>query len=187
PDAPKAAGRRNVLKQMLIQFNTNQNNNKFYYAELCEDQDEVLVRYGRVGNNGVEHRYKGGLKKFESLLRAKRNKGYKNAMIEATVDESGVQVQQNVIDTALNEINYKDDLSKELVKTISLKNVHKITDSTSIVFDVNDGLFKTPLGVIQRAGVEQAINLLADIKKVLPRFLELREKEPDVDLDLQKK
>ncbi|KAJ1954766.1 hypothetical protein GGI12_005719 [Dipsacomyces acuminosporus] len=169
---------------MLIQFNTNQNNNKFYYAELCEDEDTVLVKYGRVGSNGTQHSYKGGLRKFESLLRAKRNKGYKDAMIEATVDESGVQVQQNVLDTALDEINYKDEMSKELVKTISLKNVHKITGSTSIVFDAADGMFKTPLGVIQRTGVKQAIMLLAGIEKELPRFLELQEKEPNADLGL---
>ncbi|PWA03341.1 hypothetical protein BB558_000522 [Smittium angustum] len=183
---PKAEGQQNTTKQMLILFSVNQNNNKFYYAELCEDQDEVLVRYGRVGNNGVEHRYKGGLKKFESLLRAKRNKGYKDAMIEETVGESGVEVQHNVIETALNEINYKDDLSKELVKTISSKNVHKITGSTSIMFDSKDGLFKTPLGVIQRTGVEQAINLLAELEKVLPKYLELRDKKPNVDTEVKK-
>ncbi|PWA03338.1 hypothetical protein BB558_000514 [Smittium angustum] len=183
---PKAEGQQNTTKQMLILFSVNQNNNKFYYAELCEDQDEVLVRYGRVGNNGVEHRYKGGLKKFESLLRAKRNKGYKDAMIEETVGESGVEVQHNVIETALNEINYKDDLSKELVKTISSKNVHKITGSTSIMFDSKDGLFKTPLGVIQRTGVEQAINLLAELEKVLPKYLELRDKKPNIDTEVKK-
>ncbi|OMJ26091.1 Poly [ADP-ribose] polymerase 2 [Smittium culicis] len=174
-----------VQKQMLIQFNMNHNNNKFYYAELNGEQ--ILVRYGRVGNKGVEHKYTGGLKKFESLLKAKRSKGYKDAMIEETVEGSSVKLQKNVIETALNEINYKDDLSKELVKTISLKNVHKITDSTSITFDSNDGLFKTPLGVIQRTGVEQAIKLLSEIEKDLPQFLDLWSKEPTVKFDLQVK
>ncbi|KAJ1939815.1 hypothetical protein FBU59_003997, partial [Linderina macrospora] len=66
-------------------------------------------------------------------------------------------------------------------------NVHKITSATSIKFDAADGLFKTPLGVIQRTGVEQAIKLLSQIEEELPKFLELYEKEPEADLGFQKR
>ncbi|CAN6675193.1 hypothetical protein TRVA0_116S00100 [Trichomonascus vanleenenianus] len=128
-----------------------------------------------------------GSKKLEQLLRAKRKKGYKDVMIDATFESANIEVKENVIETALEEIKYNDEKSKELVKTISSKNVHKITNATSIVFDSVDGLFKTPLGVVQRVGFEQAMTLLDSIEKLLPNFLELREKEPDADLGLQER
>ncbi|KAJ2008646.1 hypothetical protein GGI04_001066 [Coemansia thaxteri] len=100
-------------------------------------------------------------------------------MIDDTVDGSSVKVQRNVIDTALQEIKYNDEAAKELVKTISERNVHKITDNTSITFDASDGLFKTPLGIVKREGVEKAIELLGEIEKFIPSFTDMRSKEPD--------
>ncbi|KAJ2619437.1 hypothetical protein GGI26_005837 [Coemansia sp. RSA 1358] len=167
-------------KHMLIQFNSGNNNNKFYSVELLEDQNTIVVSYGRVGSAGTKHQYTGGERKFESLLRTKRNKGYKDAMIEDGNSDSSQQ--HNVIEKALEEVSYKDDDAKELVRTISEKNVHKITDSSGVTFDAADGLFKTPLGVIQRDGVKKAIELLSRIEGMLPKFLDLREKEPDAVL-----
>ncbi|KAJ2757054.1 hypothetical protein GGI19_000350 [Coemansia pectinata] len=175
-------------KFMLIQFNSGGNNNKFYSVELLENQDTVEVVYGRVGSNGTKHQYGGGMKKLESLLRTKRSKGYKDAMIENGDGSTSVEVQKtNVIEKALEEVSYKDESAKELVRTVSEKNVHKITEASGITFDSSDGLFKTPLGVIQRRGVEKAIELLAEIEEKLPEFLELREKEPDATLIEQQK
>ncbi|KAJ2876523.1 hypothetical protein GGH93_000684, partial [Coemansia aciculifera] len=175
-------------KFMLIQFNSGGNNNKFYSVELLENQDTVEVVYGRVGSNGTKHQYGGGMKKLESLLRAKRNKGYKDAMIENGDGSVSAEAQKvNVIEKALDEVSYKDESAKELVRTVSEKNVHKITEASGITFDSSDGLFKTPLGVIQRRGVEKAIELLAEIEEKLPEFLELREKEPDATLIEQQK
>ncbi|KAJ2488715.1 hypothetical protein IWW37_004586 [Coemansia sp. RSA 2050] len=93
----------------------------------------------------------------------------------------------NVIEKALEEVSYKDDSAKELVRTISEKNVHKITEASGITFDSSDGLFKTPLGVIQRGGVEKAIKLLDEIEEKLPEFLKLREDEPNATLVEQQK
>lgn len=162
---------------MLIMFDTKANCNKFYHAKLLDDMDTVEVRYGRVGNDGVKHTYTGGQRKYDQMLRQKRTKGYKDAMIAADVDEGGVTVQSNVIDTALEEIKYLDDMSRVLVTTISQKNIHRITASTSIKFDSQDGLFKTPLGVIQQHGVEEAIRLLDHIEEEVKKFTVLVEKE----------
>ncbi|KAG5357974.1 Poly [ADP-ribose] polymerase [Yarrowia sp. B02] len=164
-------------QQMLIMFDTKANCNKFYHAQLLDDLDTVEVRYGRVGNEGVKHTYTGGKRKYDQMLRQKRNKGYKDAMIAADVEEGGVTVRSNVIDTALEEIKYLDDMSRVLVTTISQKNIHRITASTSIKFDSDDGLFKTPLGVIHQQGVEEAIRLLGDIEKEVVKFDALVEKE----------
>ncbi|KAG5355200.1 Poly [ADP-ribose] polymerase [Yarrowia sp. C11] len=164
-------------QQMLIMFDTKANCNKFYHAKLLDDLDTVEVRYGRVGNDGVKHTYTGGQRKYDQMLRQKRNKGYKDALIAADVEEGGVTVRSNVIDTALEEIRYLDDMSRVLVTTISQKNIHRITASTSIKFDSDDGLFKTPLGVIQQHGVEEAIRLLGAIEKEVVQFTDLVDKE----------
>jgi predicted DNA-binding WGR domain protein len=165
------------MKCTLIQFNSGNNNNKFYTVELLDDGITVVVLYGRVGSNGTRHQYTGGESKYNSLLKSKRNKGYKDAMVEDGNSESAQQY--NVIEKALNEISYKDDTARELIKTVSEKNVHKITDTSGVTFDAGDGLFKTPLGVIQRTGVKQAIVILTEIESMLPKFLRLREAEPD--------
>lgn len=163
---------------MLIMFDTKANCNKFYHAKLLDDLDTVEVRYGRVGNEGVKHTYVGGQRKYDQMLRQKRNKGYKDALIAADVeDDGGVTVRSNVIDTALEEIKYLDDMSRVLVTTISQQNIHRITASTSIKFDSDDGLFKTPLGVIQQHGVEEAIRLLGEIETHVVNFEALVAKE----------
>lgn len=168
-------------------FDTKANCNKFYHAQLLDDLDTVEVRYGRVGNDGVKHTYTGGERKYNQMLRSKRTKGYKDAMIAAEVDAGGVTVQSNVIETALKEIKYLDDKSRELVMTISQQNIHRITASTSIKFDSDDGLFKTPLGVIQQHGVEKAIVLLGQIEEEVAKFTKLSEADSEVIVSANKK
>ncbi|ORX51217.1 ADP-ribosylation [Hesseltinella vesiculosa] len=160
---------------MLIQVSTSNNNNKFYHVE-CEGF-QVSVRYGRVGTQGKTLSYFGGMPKYEQLLKAKRSKGYKNAQIEVlpTTDAGDEILLDNVIDLALKEITYKDNKAKQLVNTISEMNVHKITSTTSIKFDATDGMFKTPLGLIKRASVVSAMDILVDIENLLTKYNEQKE------------
>ena len=48
------------------------NNNKFYYVELTES-DDVITRYGRVGDTGTTLTKSGlGLRGFEKLVKSKK-------------------------------------------------------------------------------------------------------------------
>lgn len=164
----------------LIQFNATGNNNKFYKVELAEDNDTVIVRYGRVGSNGTCIHHGGGQYKFDALIRAKRRKGYSDAMIEGASTESETYPSDsNVLKLALEEIRYKDDEAKAVVQAVCRRNVHKITEATSIAFDESSGMFRTPLGVVKREGVEEAMSLLDQIEALMPEFQQLRDSEPD--------
>ena len=149
---------------MLIKFDTKQNCNKFYEITLLDD-NTVQARYGRVGNNGQFKKYSGGQGKVNSLYRSKLRGGYKLAEVE--VQSSSGHHQINAIDVALQQIKYQDDASKAFIRTIAESNIHNIVGNTNITFDKDDGLFKTPLGIVKRDAVLKAMSLLDDIDKLI--------------------
>lgn len=158
------------MYKMLIMFDTKANSNKFYEMKM-DDAGNISIRYGRVGAGEQRTSYGGGQRKFNSLLASKLKKGYKEAMLEATTTPAGsVKVHTNVIDIALKQIRYNDDFSRKLVEELAKENIHNITSTTNIKFDTKDGLFKTPLGVVSKAGVVRAEEILDDIEATLESY-----------------
>jgi len=153
----------------LIMFDTKLNCNKFYDMTL-DSSGDVVAKYGRVGQSGQKKVYPGGEAKFNSLLRAKMKKGYREAEIEGKTDsESNVVAKGNAIDVALEQIVYSDNESKELIKRIASANIHNIVGNTNITYDEKDGLFKTPLGIVKKNAVLKAMGLLDEIKVILDK------------------
>lgn len=153
----------------LIMFDTKLNCNKFYDMTL-DASGQIIAKYGRVGQSGQKKIYPGGEAKFNSLLRAKMKKGYREAEIEGKTDsESNVVAKGNAIDVALEQIVYDDDESKELIKRIASANIHNIVGNTNITYDEKDGLFKTPLGIVKKNAVLKAMGFLDEIKNILDK------------------
>ena len=153
--------------KMLIMFDSKNNNNKFYEATL-EDSGNISVRFGRVGGGSQSTNYSGGERKFKSLIASKIKKGYKEAQLEAVSGETGGLTQKvNVVDVALRQISCADDFSRALVTAIAKANIHNITSSTNIKYDEEDGLFKTPLGVVKKDAVLEAMNILTEIEEFM--------------------
>lgn len=155
--------------KMLIMFDSKNNNNKFYEATL-DDVGNIAVRFGRVGGGVQTTSYSGGKKKFDSLVASKIKKGYKEAQLEAVSGETGLTQKVNVVDIALKQIDCKDDTSRNLIQAIAKANIHNITSSTNIKYDEKDGLFKTPLGVVKKAAVEEAMIHLGNIESLLDEY-----------------
>lgn len=156
---------------MLIMFDSKNNNNKFYEATL-KDSGEIDVRYGRVGGGCQTTQYSGGKRKFDSLIASKIKKGYKEAQLEATTTvEGGVTQKVNVVDIALRQINCADQMSRAFIEAVAKANIHNITSSTNITYDKEDGLFKTPLGIVKKAAVEEAVGYLNQIEDLLPGYI----------------
>lgn len=150
--------------KMLIMFDSKNNNNKFYEATL-EDSGNITVRFGRVGGGSQNTSYSGGERKFKSLIASKIKKGYKEAQLEAISAESGALTQKvNVVDVALRQISCADNMSRALITAVAQANIHNITSSTNIKYDKEDGLFKTPLGVVKKDAVLEAVSLLDEIE-----------------------
>lgn len=53
---------------------------------------------------------------------------------------------------------------EKLIERLALANIHNITSSTKITYDVNTGLFSTPLGIVTPDSINEARNLLALLK-----------------------
>ena len=143
------------------------NNNKFYYIEL--NDEDVITRYGRVGDAGVTlSKPSVGLKGFEKLIRSKLAKGYVEVPLDLDSDTTVIPTDgnQDVMLIALSQIN-SDDESKDLIKKLVARNIHNITSSTKITFNASTGLFKTPLGVVTKEGVDKAIELLNDLSNLV--------------------
>lgn len=160
-----------IDSKMLIMFDTKANSNKFYEAKL-DDSGTIHVRYGRVGLAGQTTTYSGGQSKFKSLIASKEKKGYKEALLDMTDTGAGngqMIKKNNVIDVALKQIKYLDDASKRLIEEIARENIHNITSNTNIKFDTDTGLFKTPLGIVSKYGVEKASEILNKIEALLPQ------------------
>ncbi|MBS3974542.1 MAG: WGR domain-containing protein, partial [Actinobacteria bacterium] len=155
--------------KMLIMFDSKNNNNKFYEATL-DDVGNIAVRFGRVGGGVQTTSYSGGKKKFDSLVASKIKKGYKEAQLEAVSGETGLTQKVNVVDIALKQIDCKDDTSRNLIQAIAKANIHNITSSTNIKYDEKDGLFKTPLGVVKKSAVEEAMIHLGNIESLLDEY-----------------
>lgn len=168
------------MKKMLIFVGTANNNNKYYQLELSGD--DVKVEYGRVGSNPQTRTYSGGQRTFDKKLNEKLKKGYVESKVDTEVVEVTTNSQGNIMDIAMKQIK-TDVVSANLIKKLVQQNIHNITSNTKIKYDIKTGYFKTALGIITKAGVEEAIDLLHEIKQLViddkhrsnARFIKLNE------------
>lgn len=145
---------------MLVKVETGANSNKFY--ELTLTGDTVQARWGRVGANGQTKAYSGGRAKFESLLRSKKAKGYREVEV---VDSNTHAASHAALRTAslrgLAKPAFADDQRiATLVDSIVSVNAHSIATASGGKIALADGQLRTPLGVIGRASLDEADKLL---------------------------
>lgn len=155
-----------MKSEMLIMFDTKLNCNKFYEVILNNNND-VVIRYGRVGAKGQTKNYFGeGERKFNSLIRSKEKKGYKKIEVD-----SGLKIEnhsnKNIMEKALEQIKYKDERSKILIEYMVKANIHSITKNTNISYDEKSGVFKTPIGVVGKDSVIKAELILNNIEDII--------------------
>lgn len=148
----------------LIYVDTVKNNNKFWHGRLLDNGD-VYVEWGRVGYNGQNKTHKGaGERKLNSLIRQKLKKGYtKQKIVAGTIATSSSTL--NLEELAANQIASDSNEVVDLVRYLAKKNVHNIVDHSGITYDEVDGVFKTPLGVVTKDGLDEARLLLQDISQ----------------------
>lgn len=151
----------------LIMCDVDQNNNKFWTGTLYDNGD-VHVEWGRVGKASQSKDHPSAGERFlDSKEKEKINKGYTHLKtITQSPDNKIVVVEQNDLKTvAKNQIKTKNPVLEKLIDRLVQYNIHKITSSTQIQFDVKTGLFSTPLGIVTREGIDEARTILANIKQ----------------------
>jgi poly [ADP-ribose] polymerase len=158
---------------MLVMTNVDGNNNKYWKAEIHND-NSFHVTNGRVGGKGQTQpaksfgNYEMADKLLERKMKEKLKKGYvlfDGITDSATLSESNFSLEK----VAMEQIRTKTDPSivGDLVKFLVEKNKHSILSKTDLEFDDESGLFKTPLGFVTRSSIDKAMSILVNIEKYI--------------------
>ena len=162
----------NIIKSArLIFVSVSNNNNKFYYIDLF-DNDQVQIRYGRYIEENGELKVQsdttspGGEGMFDRKLREKTNKGYKPQPVLEDNSSSSKTSRKNagLEEIALSQIRTKSEEVRALITYLCNINIHNIVENSAIKYNKDTGLFSTPSGLITVDGIRDGRELLSKIK-----------------------
>jgi poly [ADP-ribose] polymerase 2/3/4 len=154
-------------KIRLIYSEVGENSNKVWEGELYDDSS-VITRWGRVGNTLDSKTFPNAGEVF--LLKKQKEKEKKGYTILKTLGE-GIEVKSapvsNLHEIAMAQIAKNNPELSKILERLSKANVHNITSQTNITYNSATGLFQTPLGIITQEGIDEARNLLVNVKKAM--------------------
>lgn len=160
-----------IKSARLIFVSVKNNNNKFYYIDLY-DNDQVQIRYGRYIEENGELKVQsdttsaGGEGLFDRKLREKTGKGYKPQPVLEDNSSSPGAAQKNagLEEIALSQIRTQSDEVRALISYLCNINIHNIVENSAIKYNKDTGLFSTPSGLITVDGIRDGRELLSKIK-----------------------
>lgn len=149
---------------MLLMNNAEGNNNKFYEMKL-EDDDGVVIRYGRVGASGVTEHKGYGEDTFEKVKKSKTKKGYRE--VDVVVSEGGsapTSSKGSLIEIAKRDIANGNTSLHALLDRLATINRFQLLAASGGQIDIVDGEVKTALGVlIPSSSIDRAKALLVEL------------------------
>lgn len=160
---------------MLIFTDAINNNNKFYEV-ILNDDDSVISRWGRVGAEGQSSTVYGGVHKFNQIIRSKTAKGYVKTDIVSLKPNShntnkavlAEAAKRDILGDRVNDPSAKLLLS--LVERLTAMNRHQLMMASGGNIQIDDdGLIKTPLGLVKLETVEEARSLLEQLDKFVQK------------------
>lgn len=140
------------------------NNNKYYFVELKED-NTLYCEWGRIGTKTPQHSTKSNcnIKDFNKVIKSKTSKGYVEAKVDLDTQDCKIAIKGNLLEIAMQQINFSDQESKKLIEHLVEQNIHNIISNTNIKFDIDTGYFKTPLGIIKKEAILEAKKVLDEL------------------------
>lgn len=175
PPAPTATEYEDYM--MLQKVDVRNNNNKFY--ELKVVGNDLVARYGRVGQRGVTKTYHGEAYRLHEQARAKMRKGYKTVNVlreEKTPDASKDSLREAAVSGILKGRNIPE--IKNMVNHLVDNNIHQIGAFSGGKLRVVNGNVSGPLGLVTRQNLNDAQNLLQDIDREVDHLQKLYEQYP---------
>ena len=153
-----------IESAVLTLTNISGNNNKFWkYAIL--DTNDVVFEWGRIGYSGDSMK-----KSFSSLdkaqsaahikMRSKESKGYVKQEVIETGKAISVSPNATLESVAVSQISNNSTVVEELIKKLAKLNIHEILASTTMTYNVDTGLFSTPIGIVSSNSITEARKLL---------------------------
>lgn len=164
-----------IEKVKLVCYCIEKNNKKVWIGELYDD-DTVITRWGVIGETLSSKTFPGAgvsflRKKEHEKLRPKKDKeSYTRALTtddEAPSGSGAAVTQGNLQAIAREQLAKKNPQLGAIIDRLVKANVHSITSQTNITYNSVTGLFTTPLGPIKQEGIDQARNMLVEIKKCM--------------------
>jgi len=168
-----------VERHKLVCATGDTNHYKYWQATLY-DSDDVHIDFGRIdvtSSVGV-HRGVGRSfmeKKINEKKRGKVNKetGQREPYTEIDAIDSDMGANtstkniksSNIKTIAKDQIKHSSPETAKLIEFLADVNRHQISDATGgkMTWNVDKGLFQTPLGIVSSASVSEARTLLIDI------------------------
>ena len=155
-----------------IKSNFEDNNNKIWYIYRFDD-DSCKVEWGRVGatiqtkthpfttTKDAEDFFKKKCKEKEG-----DRKGYQKLNVlesAGSVESVSVKSSSGLKEIAEKQIDTDSPDTLALIRYFTDVNVHNITSSTTLTYDVQSGLFSTPAGIITKDGLDKARAIMEQI------------------------
>jgi len=163
------------MKRTFVLTDLEKNSNKYWTIDL--QGTVVTTEYGRVGGKGaVENKNFGSAgeaqKYYDTKIRdkSKVKPGRRDTYTEITLVDVGSithttsPLKRSLRELALAEIETNSPSCKDLIGYLVDTNIHNITSSTTITYNIAEGCFRTPLGIVDKECIEQAKALLAKIE-----------------------
>lgn len=153
-----------VFESHHVMSNAENNNNKFWRVFQYDDHS-TLVEYGRVGDTPQRSEKpfddaETARKFCDTMCKQKLKKGYRkveimtsHVTVKATPNGSLTEVATKQIQTTSTEV-------QKLIEYFSKVNIHQILESTTMQYNVDSGLFSTPIGIVTKDTVDKARDVL---------------------------
>jgi poly [ADP-ribose] polymerase len=158
-----------IRESRFIKASVENNNNKFWYITEYDDAS-CLVQYGRVGGDGAQkvHRFGNQVQAtrfFDNKCREKQGerKGYRKLDVLAGTNGAEAVGKQRLAQVAAAQIRTDCPQTKALIGYLTQVNAHNILAATTLQFDVDQGLFRTPCGIVTSQSLQDARALLTKI------------------------
>lgn len=151
---------------MLVLSDPVSNNNKFY--EITMDDDELVsVRYGRVGVEGQRQVKGSGDRVFDRCKREKTAKGYRE--VDVVVKDDSGRIRKSLSDVAQRDIAGNDPTLAALIHRLATINRHQLLAATGGQITIEDGMIKTPVGMVTAQSIQAARDLLVSLADFVQR------------------
>lgn len=152
----------------LMYSNIEGNSNKTLYIKV--DGVTLSSSWARVGDSMQTKNWTFASpalaeKMYDKKIKEKIRKGYE--LVEAAGISSLVP-GTNLAALAVQEIDVDSENTRELVRWLTTQNIHNICENTTIQYNSEDGIFKTPIGVVvSQNTIDRARKKLAQISNLL--------------------
>jgi predicted DNA-binding WGR domain protein len=162
-----------IEKKHFVCTDLEKNSNKYWIIERFDD-NSVKTSYGRVGDSGQST-----TKNFSSTSEAEKFfntkvkekskiKSRRDAYTEIHILDDMVVTKsptRHISDLAAEQIETSSEDVRKLVRWFSDINIHNIVSSTSVSYNITEGCFRTPLGVVDQSCISNAKVLLNEISQ----------------------